>query len=154
MGRETVRTCSREDRRSDSVQTGKPRREARFMESATASGFLRDFDGVRSHAIFCMWTGTNPMSEQRLGCLASVVQNTHCPVVFINHAGLRDYERPESPFHPAFDYLSEVHKSDYLRCYLMHHYGGGYTDIKTTVNRWDDCFERLHESGLYGLGYT
>jgi hypothetical protein len=74
--------------------------------------------------------------------------------VFINHVGLRDCELPDSPFHAAFDYLSETHKSDYLRCYLMHHYGGGYTDIKMTVIRWDHLFDQLGESSLYGLGYT
>ena len=118
------------------------------------NGFLRDFDGLRSHTIFCMWTGVNRMSDQRLLCLWSLLQNARCPVAIINHDALHDYELPDSPFHPAFEYLSETHKSDYLRCYLMHHYGGGYTDVKVTVTRWDSMFERLRESGLYALGYT
>jgi hypothetical protein len=37
---------------------------------------------------------------------------------------------PDHPLHPAYKFLSAAHKADYLRCYLMHFYGGGYSDIK------------------------
>lgn len=34
------------------------------------------------------------------------------------------------PFHPAYDDLTIVHRTDYLRAYVMHHHGGVYCDVK------------------------
>lgn len=100
-----------------------------------------------------MWAGTNPMSTQRIQALWSIYNNTRCPIVFINHQSLRDWEKPEHPYHPAFEYLSDTHKSDYIRCYLMHHYGGGWTDIKHTSTDWRPHFAALKASGALALGY-
>ena len=118
------------------------------------SEFLLNFDGVASNTVFCMWTGSNGMSEQRIVSLWSILNNIHCPLVFLNRDSLWKWERPDSKFHPAFEFLSETHKSDYLRCYLMHHYGGGYTDLKMTTTSWESAFEKLRNSGKLGLGYT
>jgi hypothetical protein len=100
-----------------------------------------------------MWAGTNPMSAQRIQALWSIYNNTRCPIVFINHQSLRDWEKPEYPYHPAFEYLSDTHKSDYIRCYLMHHYGGGWTDIKHTSADWRPHFAALRSSTALALGY-
>lgn len=115
--------------------------------------YLASFDGVQSNTIFCMWAGTNPMSSQRIQALWSIYNNTRCPVVYINHQSLRDWEKPEYPYHPAFEYLSDTHKSDYMRCYLMHHYGGGWADIKHTSADWRPHFAALKTSGALALGY-
>ncbi len=115
--------------------------------------FLDEFDGVRSNTIFCLWAGLNAMSLQRIQALWSVYNNSHCQVAFINAKTIRDWEKPDYPFHRAFDFLSETHKSDYLRCYLMHHYGGGWTDIKHTMADWRPFFERLRTSKRLALGY-
>jgi hypothetical protein len=62
-------------------------------------------------------------------------------------------EKTEYPFHPAFKYLSSIHKSDYMRCYVMHHYGGGYTDIKPSNGSWKDSFVYIKsQSHLLALG--
>ena len=37
-----------------------------------------------------------------------------------------------------FPYLSGNHKSDYMRAYLLHHYGGGYHDIKHRSIGWEN----------------
>ena len=115
--------------------------------------YLATFDGVQSNTIFCMWAGTNPMSSQRIQALWSIYNNTRCPVVYINHQSLRDWEKPEYPYHPAFEYLSDTHKSDYMRCYLMHHYGGGWADIKHTGADWRPHFATLRRSNALALGY-
>ncbi len=115
--------------------------------------YLASFDGVQSNTIFCMWAGTNPMSSQRIQALWSIYNNTRCPVVYINHQSLRDWEKPEYPYHPAFEYLSATHKSDYMRCYLMHHYGGGWADIKHTSADWRPHFKTLRNSNALALGY-
>lgn len=117
------------------------------------SQFLKSFDALQSNTIFCMWTGTNPMSAQRINALWSIFNHTHCPVAFINHDSYKDWELEDAPFHPAFTHLSETHKSDYLRCYLMHHYGGGYTDLKLTHQSWIPLFEQFRNSNALALGY-
>jgi hypothetical protein len=93
------------------------------------------------------------MSAQRIQALWSIFNNTRCPVVFINHQSLRDWEKPEHPYHPAFEYLSDTHKSDYMRCYLMHHYGGGWTDVKHTSTDWRPHFAKLRSSSALAIGY-
>jgi len=100
-----------------------------------------------------MWAGTNPMSSQRIQALWSIYNNTRCPVVYINYQSLRDWEKPEYPYHPAFEYLSDTHKSDYMRCYLMHHYGGGWADIKHTSADWRPYFDELRRSSALSIGY-
>jgi len=115
--------------------------------------FLEEFDGVRSNTVFCLWSGSNAMSPQRIQALWSIYNNTHCQVAFISAQTVRNWEKQEHPFHPAYDLLSDTHKSDYLRCYLMHHYGGGWADIKHTRADWRPFFTRLRQSTKYALGY-
>ena len=52
----------------------------------------------------------------------------------MNRENLSSWIAEKSPLHPAYNYLSSVHKADYLRCYLMHHHGGAYSDIKVIEN--------------------
>jgi hypothetical protein len=117
------------------------------------SEFLSTFDGLKSNTIFCMWTGGNPMSAQRIQALWSIYNNTGCPVALINQSNLQHWVHPDYPLHPAYPYLSATHKSDYLRVYFMHHYGGGYTDIKQTTTSWPQFFQKLLLSNSYALGY-
>ena len=117
---------------------------------------LRAFDGLRTGLIFCAWTGMNPMSAQRVQALLSIQLQTGCPVLLLTAANIPHWQHPEHPFHPAFPYLSATHQADYLRVYLMHHYGGGYTDIKHTHTAWAPFFARMRASPAQHdvLGYT
>ncbi|MFG6466224.1 hypothetical protein [Roseateles sp. BYS87W] len=116
---------------------------------------LRAFDGLRQGVVFCAWTGMNPMSGQRVQALLSIQVQIGCPVMLLTPATIADWQHPEHPFHPAFPFLSSVHQADYLRVYLMHHYGGGYTDIKHTSRAWAPFFARLRANpGHDLLGYT
>ena len=117
------------------------------------NNFLRDFDGLASNTVFCMWTGDNPMSSQRIQALWSIYNTTACPVAFINQHNLPHWIHPDYPLHPAFSFLSATHKSDYLRVYFMHHYGGGYTDIKQTTTPWPQFFDQIRHSDAFALGY-
>jgi len=83
----------------------------------------------------------------------SIFRDTGRPVMFVTDANVHEFEHPDSPFHPAIQYLSEVHKADYLRCYLMHHYGGGYTDVKPVLRPWSSFFRTLGDSDALALGY-
>jgi len=104
--------------------------------------------------IYCFWTGNNEMSENRQRCLDSIVQNADVPVKLITPQNLSDYILPDYPLHQAYNYLSAVHKADYLRCYFMHFYGGGYCDIKSIKHSWKNCFEKIDNTNKYILGYS
>ena len=103
--------------------------------------------------IYCFWTENNEMSENRKNCLQSIIERSGVPVQLITPKNLGEYILKEHPLHPAFQYLSAVHKSDYLRCYFMNFYGGGYSDLKMCLNSWTTGFETLRNTDKWILGY-
>ena len=52
------------------------------------------------------------------------------PILLTTENNIAKWQVTTSPFHPACPFLSETHKDDYPRVYLMHHFGGGYPDLK------------------------
>lgn len=93
--------------------------------------------------IYCFWTETNPMSEQRKHCLQQLRYISQCNVVLVTPHNLPSFLNPNVLFHEGYRYLSAVHKADYLRCYFMHVYGGGYADIKLTMGSWVKAFRDM-----------
>lgn len=104
--------------------------------------------------IFSGWMGPNSMSVSREQALLSLVRNTGCPHMHLTTETLTSWIHKDFPFHPLFNYLSAVHKCDYLRCYVLHVYGGGYSDVKHTSRNWQPFFDQLERSAAYGMGYT
>ncbi|WP_417668237.1 capsular polysaccharide synthesis protein [Roseibium sp.] len=102
--------------------------------------------------IFTFWTGENPMSEARRACLESMAAS-ECEVRLVTPDNLNDWILPDAPLHESYRYLSQVHKSDYLRAYFMHHHGGGYSDVKLTTRSWLPSFESLDATDAFGIGY-
>ena len=100
-----------------------------------------------------MWTGDNIMSSARQECLKQLKEISECNVVLITKQNLHEYILAEHPLHPAYEYLSETHKADYLRTYFMNFYGGGYSDIKKTTGSWVKSFEDLRNSKYWICGY-
>lgn len=111
-------------------------------------------NAFKNRYVFSMWFGALQMSDDRSNCLASILQNNGCPNVHITYKTLIKWMHPDFPIHGIFPYLSPVHQSDYMRCYFMHVYGGGYTDIKKTVADWQPFFDALDQSDAWGCGYT
>lgn len=109
--------------------------------------------GGVAHKIYVFWTGDNPMSDNRLQSIAQLEHQAQVPIVLITPHNLPQYILPHEPLHAAFDDLSLVHKSDYLRCYFMHHYGGGYSDVKACRYSWLPAFKQLEASDAYMIGY-
>ena len=107
-----------------------------------------------NEVIYCFWTGTNEMSENRKKGVESLQKISQVTVKLITPENLEQFVLKDFPLHPAYEYLSLVHKSDYLRCYFMHHYGGGYSDIKPCSSSWIDAFKILNESEKLVLGYS
>ncbi len=93
--------------------------------------------------ICCFWTGKNELTQNRIKCLNQFKKMCGCNLIFINTSNLSKFILNDHPLHPAYEYLSETHKADYLRTYFMHFYGGGYTDIKQTTGSWVNSFKQL-----------
>lgn len=96
--------------------------------------------------IYCFWTDDNPITPNRMKGLDSMRENLGIPIAFLDKEGIEASILPEAPLHSGYKYLSAVHKSDYLRCYFMHHFGGGYADIKpySKNNNWKQCFSLIN----------
>ena len=103
--------------------------------------------------IYVFWTGDNKMSENRLEGVNSLIEKSGVEVKVITPQNLNSYILKDYPLHPAYDYLSLVHKSDYLRCYFMFHYGGGYADVKKYAKSWVPAFDQLQNSNKWLVGY-
>lgn len=105
--------------------------------------------------IYCFWTGENEMSDNRKKGYESLMENSGLEVKLITPKNVESYILPEHPLHHAYDNLSLVHKSDYLRCYFMHFHGGGYCDIKPNFKNWSKAFQLISENeNCYILGTT
>jgi hypothetical protein len=88
-----------------------------------------------ARTIFGFWTGENPMPDVRRACWESFAATGLAPVL-VTPATLGDWVVRDHPIHPAYAYLSPVHRADYLRPYILHHHGGGYSDIKHQTASW------------------
>jgi len=115
--------------------------------------------------LYVCWTGENTMSDDRLAALEALRNTVGVEVVLITPGNLHQYVVPGHPLHEGYDYLSLIQKSDYLRCYLMHHHGGGYSDIKYFGKSWAPAYQKLEnapekwligyrEIGLRGVAKT
>ena len=93
------------------------------------------------------------MSDARKECLSQFTKVCECPVTLVTPKNLNDFILPEHPLHPAYSYLSQTHKADYLRTYFMNFHGGGYTDIKRTSGSWVASFTDLSNSDAWICGY-
>ncbi len=103
--------------------------------------------------IYIFWTGHNEITPNRLKGIESLKKNSGVRVQLITPNNLNDYIVKDDPLPEAYNYLSLVHKADYLRTYFMYHYGGGYADIKLYKHSWIEAFEQLENSDAYAIGY-
>jgi hypothetical protein len=101
--------------------------------------------GISTKMLYTFWTGFNQMSQNRKNCLEQLREVSEANVLLIDANNFQDYILQIEPLHPGFTYLSETHKADYLRCYFMHFYGGGYSDIKYTTASWIKSFEEMSD---------
>ena len=63
--------------------------------------------------LFCFWTGDEVMSNDRSKALPTL-SNTELKVIFLNKNNLFQWLLADVPLHPSYNYLSSVHKADYL----------------------------------------
>jgi hypothetical protein len=114
---------------------------------------LEKFELHKENTIYTLWMSKHPMSKERKNALKSLRKTSECNVVLITLKDVKKYEIPSNPIHPAFEYLSDIHKADYFRCYMMHNYGGGYSDLKKTTGSWKKSFDKLRNNkDIWALG--
>lgn len=105
---------------------------------------------LEKYVIFTFWFG-NSYTINRDKQYKSLRKDSKCNVININENNIHLLKYP---LHKSFKYLSSIHKGDYLRCYCMYYYGGGYSDIKATSGSWVECFDELiDEPRLYMIGH-
>lgn len=102
--------------------------------------------------IYIFWTGNNEISANRSRGIKSIKEKSGVEVILVTPSNLDNYILDQYPLHPAYEYLSLIQKSDYLRCYFMLHHGGGYVDIKICLNSWIKIFEELNSSDKWCIG--
>lgn len=105
--------------------------------------------------VFALWTGTNPLTPNRARNLEKMKATLGVDLVLITPDNLHEWVVDGHPLHPSYENLALIHRSDYLRCYLMHHHGGGYCDIKQPLHTWEGVFDRFDRSpGLWWAGVS
>ncbi|GAB4095289.1 hypothetical protein GCM10028787_07640 [Brachybacterium horti] len=104
--------------------------------------------------IFTLWTGEGDLPDVRRRGLDELRRMQEgIEIVLVTPRNIDDWIVPGHPLHPAYENLSLVHRSDYLRAYLLHHHGGGYSDVKAPRHHWGPAFDQAHGEGHWLLGY-
>ena len=111
-----------------------------------------DLDSDWWDRIFVFWIGGAVLSPARRDCLETL-SAAECKIHLVTDETLASFVLAEAPLHPAYPLLSPIHRSDYLRAYFMHFYGGGYTDIKRTSKSWRGAFAAVRDGDMVGAGY-
>jgi hypothetical protein len=108
--------------------------------------------------VFVCWFGGykvdyQKMPKYRFEAFKSLVENIGVPVILITSKNYTNFIKQNHPIHPSFNLLSGNHKSDYIRAYLLHYYGGGYHDIKHRKESWKDCWgDWLFDNNIWIFG--
>ncbi len=104
-----------------------------------------------AYVIWCFWY-KGLMNGNRKTSFELMKSNLGVPLCLITEENIQEFILPEFPLHPAFPLLSDVHKSDYLRIYLLHHYGGGWHDIKPTKVSFREVWKEFDDSSIFLVG--
>jgi hypothetical protein len=92
--------------------------------------------------LYCFWMGDldgSPTSEECDRTLGA----SELEVVLVTPANLERHTK--TSLHPAYEYLSSADRSEYLRAYLMHHDGGGCSNMKRSVQQsWRPALDELN----------
>jgi hypothetical protein len=100
----------------------------------------------------CWFSGAN-ISENRQKALDCLYANSKVDVELVTDDNFYQFNNGEIPIHPAFEHLSDIHKSAYARAYLMYFHGGGYSDVKPNNFDWNPYFDELLHSRHSAIGY-
>jgi hypothetical protein len=109
-------------------------------------------NNIKNRILFILWMG-GELTENRKKSIETIKKNTKCNVLLINKENINKYILKDYPLHKGFKYLSSIHQADYLRCYLMHHYGGGYSDLKKAIHSWIPSYKKIeNDKNIWAVG--
>lgn len=103
--------------------------------------------------VFCFWTGDNELSPGRVKGLTAMRKKIMADVILVTPDNLSDWIVEDFPLHRAYNHLSYVHRSDYLRAYFAAHHGGGYSDIKSPLHTWESAWDNFANPATWLVGY-
>jgi hypothetical protein len=123
----------------------------------------KNFDNIEfingvPKVVFVCWFGgykvdNQKMSKYRFEAFKSLTENIGVPVILISSNNYSSFIKKTHPIHKSFELLSGNHKSDYIRAYFLHYYGGGYHDIKHREESWHDCWDNwLFDDNIWIFG--
>mmetsp|Transcript_17943 Transcript_17943/g.53155 ORF Transcript_17943/g.53155 Transcript_17943/m.53155 type:complete len:561 (+) Transcript_17943:68-1750(+) len=113
--------------------------------------------GYGSHTVpvmvWVVWLGP-PMRGARLRGLQQLERSVGVQVRLVTEDDFPMINKSHDPIHPAVTSgtMSRIQQGDYVRAYLMHHYGGGYHDVKPTTANWTSSFQRFTDPALWVFG--
>ena len=118
-------------------------RPDRYADTFVALGVAPSGASTFPARAFVVWAGDNDMSANRQRNLGIIEQRIGLPLELVTPRNLDRWILPEHPLPAAYEHLSLIHRSDYLRGYLMHHYGGAYLDVKEPMQSWRPAYDRM-----------
>lgn len=113
--------------------------------------------GIRSSeddvppVVWTFWLHEYPLEGAGLSTFEALPISLDVNVQLVEPDILPQYNVTEKPFHPALKYLAPNHKIDYLHAYFMHHYGGGYLEIRPRKDNttWTGPFDYVASNDSY-----
>ena len=106
----------------------------------------------KQNKVYTFWLDSH-ISQEKKTLLDKLSNNQDFDLLLIILVNLNSLIVKTHPFHEGFQYLSHIHKSEYLRIYTMLFYGGGYTDVQQINELWNPHFKALFESDKWICGY-
>lgn len=103
------------------------------------------------YVVWCYWEGA-AMSGNRSTSFEYLARNIQVPICLLTPENLPLFIKPEHPFPAAYQHLSVVHRSDYVRAYMLYHYGGGWHDIKATEVSYSDVWQEFEDPEVWIVG--
>ncbi len=101
--------------------------------------------------IWCYWEGPTMTGNRKLS-FSYLVQNIGVPVCLITPENISLFLKDQHPLPRTYFDLSIVHRSDYIRAYLLHHYGGGWHDVKATEVSYSNVWKDFEDTNIWMVG--
>jgi len=101
--------------------------------------------------LWCYWEGEAMQGNRKLS-FDYLQEHIGVPIALVGPENIAAFILADHPLHQAFPCLSIVHRSDYIRAYLLHFYGGAWHDIKATEVSFADCWEQFQAPNLFLIG--
>ncbi len=81
------------------------------------------------------------------------LSNTQCNVLMVTKNNIEQFLIENHALHKNFWLLTHENQTEYIKAYLMHFYGGGYTEIKSISDSWIGPFTKLYLSDCWVLSW-